>query len=602
MEKIDTKKSPVDAVGFANKNDILNALEYLYKNIITQKEKISKLENKEKGKKSTKKPPKKILNINGVVKTLNLKFYAEQLIHDYMTYEELLKYYNDLKANYNYMIANNTDKTMAESENSNDFDFLFERLKERVISTPDDFQVSHIIHDSDTVVDSNDFFLASALKPHAHMVIKRKDNKAFRINTILNRLGLKYRRYIDNELWGYSVQTCGNFAASIAYLTHETPDAEKSGKYIYDRDNIVSNIDKSTIDDFREGYLISQEKRKITEGEMAILDQKFYDQGYALKDFDVLYDSLGYRERKNSGMRTIKESYQRGVNKRLSTDEPEITRVCLFIKGEPNTGKTYSLNQALKELDYKTYKISGGGSGKFDKLKMSDQAILIDDEVCPNLLNLTDSRVTTVYKRNKNNPCFTGSLFVVTSNLDLFEWCQMSGLNVYNFGSKENLNQHGQAIKTRFIQFKVININGTNQIVLDDDLKNLRGTLEEQKTKIEMSEKIINKANFIMKNYKPINKEIESDVDYKINIDGEECSYKKLKENFEIFLKDLSSFFFIKNSEIEKMFLENYNDGFFKWLNKKMPDKKIVENYYQKNKKEIDKNYTFTNYLWDIFI
>ena len=66
-------------------------------------------------------------------------------------------------------------------------------------------------------------------------------------------------------------QPARTFAASIAYLTHETDTAQADGKTLYSRDRIVSNCTESEIDDFREGYLVSNEKRKLTNQELAML-------------------------------------------------------------------------------------------------------------------------------------------------------------------------------------------------------------------------------------------------------------------------------------------------------------------------------------------
>lgn len=477
------------------------------------------LKNAKVNEKEEKKPkkPKKIMNYKGSTRTLNLKFYAEQLMFGYMSDEELAEYGKALLEDHKYRLslANYGKSTFAQVED-NTFGFLFDKFKEVVKNFSDEFYVVGIIHDKDEVADPEDYFKLSSIKPHCHLVIKCKDkDKTFKVNSMLKKLGIYYRRYIDNELWGYSVAPCGNFASSVAYLTHETYQAMADGKYIYDREEIFSNCDTSVIDGLRDGLNGSHRNSRVSPAELEIWDRRFYDQGYDLKDFNSLYDSLNFDVRSHSKIKTIKESYLRGIEARLEIDPPEVKRTCLFIQGPPNTGKTHSVTLAAKKLGLKTYSVSGGGTGKFDKLSITDQAIIIDDTVCPNLLNMCDDRITQAYRRNSNNPYWTGEVFIVTSNKNLLDWCTDSGLSVYEFDGK-NPNEHAEAMKTRFLEFEVNKIGGINQIQFTGNLKDLRGTPKDKQQKLEMAEKIISLANKTMAEYVP-------SEDVKLHFDYEVC-------------------------------------------------------------------------------
>ena len=529
----DTKKENVAATTFS-RSDILTRLSQLYsditvlQNIRKGKDDQSKSGGRERNKKSG-------MAYNSVVKTLNLKFYAEQLLTEYMTDDELYLYWQYLNKNYNYMLTHPKAKTMAKTD-GHLLDFLFDDLKERVENFDSSFQVAFIVHDADKKADADDYFKLSSIKPHAHMVIKKRNNRAFRMNTIMKALGINFRRYIDNDLWKQGVATCWNFAHSVAYLTHETDKAQADGKTIYSRDRIISNCPSSEIDDFREGYLIANEKRKLTNQELAKLDKQFFDYGYSLKNFDDLYNSLDFIARSNSKMRTIKESYQRGVDERLKKEPPEVNRVCLFIEGPPNTGKTYAVNNALKALGHKVFEVTGGGSGKFDNLSITDTAITIDDEVCPNLLNMTDSRITTAYKRNSNNPYWTGSMFVVTSNKPFLSWCNDSGLRVFGFTknsfNENSLNEHGNAMLSRFILCEVVDYGDYFQIVSNTDFTHLRGTAEEKQDKINRAMELIKIANSIMKDYTKKSSNDDFEVDFSVYLNGEECKISDLKKEY----------------------------------------------------------------------
>lgn len=533
---MDTKKGI--AATIPTRDALLNALAILYSNI-TLLQANAKV-NASKGKKGDKsrKNKKSSISYNSVVKTLNLKFYAEQLLEEYMTDDELYQYYNDLNADYQSRLQNPSNATLALSQGAT-YDYLYDRLKERVEKFNPEFQVMYIVHDEDTVADDDDFFILSSVKSHVHMVIKKRNNKSFRINSLMKNLGINFRRHVDNELWKHGVATCKKFASSVAYLTHETESAEASGKTIYSRDKIIANCPASEVDDFREGYLLSNEHRKLTVQELAKLDNQFYDYGYNLKDYDTLYNSLDFITRSNNKIRTIKESYERGVQERIKKEPPKINRVCLFIEGPPNTGKTYAINKALKNLSHKIYEVTGGGSGKFDKLSITDTAITIDDEVCPNLLNMTDSRITTAYKRNRNNPYWTGNTFVVTSNKKFLSWCTDSGLNVTGFTTSptggnrfDDLTEHGKAMMSRFIICEVREVGGCFQIIPDTDFSNLRGTPEEKQEKIARAIEIIELANSIMKDYTQNTNDQFLDVDYAIYLNGKKCMISELKEEY----------------------------------------------------------------------
>jgi hypothetical protein len=542
------EKKEVTPQKLTSKDTVIKALTTLFSDIIIYQKSIKSKENKSEDKK----PNHKILSWNSSVRTLNLKFYSEQLMYAYLSTKELSDYYNFLLANFNDMKSQGKDITLKDTS----FDYLFNRLKARILSLDSDFEVMSIVHDKCTKANPDDIFELAILKPHMHMVIKKKGNKTFRVSSCLKELGIHFRRYVDNKLWIHGVSTCGNFASSVAYLTHETDKAMRDGKYLYDRSLIVSNLPTEAIDDYREGYLLSSEKRRLTQQELAKLDKQFFDWGHDLKDFNALYNSLNFIERSNSKIRTIKESYYRGIEDRINNDPPYINRMCLFIQGPSNTGKTYSLNSALTQLGEKIFKVSGGGTGKFDKLAISDTAILIDDESCPNPLNMSDSRITTAYKRQNNNPYWTGEILVVTSNIDFFSWCEESNLNVKSFDGS-SINKHGQAMKSRFILAEVKNIGGTNQIFINDDLKNLRGTPKEREEKILIAKKIINLANEEMKNYKPQNyKNLK--IDYTINLGGKDFSISFLEEEYKKY--------FDERFGLENKILSIDKESFFTWL------------------------------------
>jgi hypothetical protein len=205
---------------------------------------------------------------------------------------------------------------------------------------------------------------------------------------------------------------------------------------------------------------------------MAELDACAFSIGYDLKDWDNFYDGLNYAERNNAGMKTIRESYNRGVKKRVA-EHTEILRKCVFIHGEANTGKTYAAQAAL--AGKKILRIGGGGTGKFDNLLASHDAIIIDDDTCPYLLNMADNYYCQAYRRRENNPIWAGDWFVVTSNKDFEEWIKSCGIKSH---------EHINALHTRFFECEIATDNsGHSYLALVSP--SVRGSYEEQTKRLD---------------------------------------------------------------------------------------------------------------------
>ena len=214
-----------------------------------------------------------------------------------------------------------------------------------------------------------------------------------------------------------------------------------------------------------------------------------YKLGYELKNFTEWYDSQPFNVRSNAKMKTIRESYDRGVNARIE-EGAEMLRLCVFIHGEPNSGKTYASEKALSDKRYLT--IKGGGSGKFDNLRVDHEAIIIDDDVCPNLLNMTDNYICRAYKRQSNNPAWTGKYFIVTSNYTFDEWIAMCKL-----GEK-----HYEAAHSRFYICEIRQkSDGTNYLALSQP--STRGSIEQQTERADMFIDFQKKFNATMAGYRP---------------------------------------------------------------------------------------------------
>lgn len=370
-----------------------------------------------------------------------------------------------------------------------------------------DFQIMAIRHDRDLQTDG--IWSVAKTKAHWHIIVRCTDSKKrIRVLTILDGLGICFRKDLDDGLWlGHGVETIGNFAGYALYLTHETKEAINDAKELYDRSSVISNMSLEEQDQIRDGYIRISEKRKITSDELVALDKEAYDLGFALKDFDDWYDSLTFSTRSHAKIKVIKESYQRGLNKAFD-EVKEIDRCCIFIRGDANTGKSYTSEHILKdELHLKTLLVRGGGTGKFDNLKASHEAMLIDDDTCPNLLNIADSKICRAYKRNSDNKPWAGKFLVVTSNLSFDEWLESCGLHVWLQQTSSMyggciLNEHGNAMHSRFFICEMqLNLDGSNRLALIE--ANPRGCDTRKQRLLDIFLDFQKRFNTSVANYRP---------------------------------------------------------------------------------------------------
>lgn len=364
-------------------------------------------------------------------------------------------------------------------------------------------QVEGIMHYKDYLEDSN-FWVPSIEKPHFHIIFRLVDRKdRIRIKTVLKALGIEFRQGLDdNLLKEHGCETVQNFSSYSLYLTHETEDAILDGKALYDLSEVVSNLTESELEQIREGYVRPSEKRKLTQAELISLDKEAYDKGFELADFEDWYNSLSFVVRSNAKMKVIRESYTRGVEAKIRENK-SLPRLCVFIQGAPNTGKTYAAAHSIKG-DYLS--VGGGGNGKFDNLKPSHNAIIIDDDICPNLLNMSDNYICKAYRRNKDNPVWAGEYLIITSNLSFLEWLDSCGIKVKDMFGR--LTGHAKAMQSRFFICE-LRQTPTGQNRLACLSASDRGTVEEQFKRADMFVEFQKTFDGIIANYNPSNNKVD---------------------------------------------------------------------------------------------
>jgi len=319
------------------------------------------------------------------------------------------------KTNNNSIFRRNV-KTLSLTFYDEQLKINYKQLVDRVQNTPSDkAEVVMIVHDKEE-------------KKHYHLGVRlmgptQKNGR--HIKSILNIFGIEYRIPEDVKLLeNKAVDTIKDYQAFLLYLMHKTGKAMAEGKEQYDIEDIVTNIPSDRLQVYIEGYA---KRNYDTNKTLEELDELAYEYGYKLKDFDQLLQTYPLNIRGHGKIRVIKETYQRGIDKRIKEDNT-IVRTCIFIQGAKDLGKTYSSSIALRKMGYQdVLRPSGGKTGMFDDLKCTTEAIIIDDDKLDNALNILDNKICKVYRRNSNNPVFTGDMVIITSNYSYDDWASRCG-------------------------------------------------------------------------------------------------------------------------------------------------------------------------------
>ena len=423
---------------------------------------------------------KRPININDRVKTLAIKCYDEQLIHGW------------------------------------------EDVKKRIKSmNRNEHQVIGILHNRDNV--SMDAFEKSIEKPHYHIIIRTKDthSKAMVVKTILKELGLRYRPDEDKILWEcHGVELVGDFNIYVVYLLHETKQAQLDLKAPYRISELVSNLTRKQIEQL---IIIGKQAEKPNATTIAELETEAYERGYKLQDWEEWYHGLSEKIRGHKNIKLVREKYIYGIEQRIKKDN-KLLRTSIFIQGESNKGKTYAIREAVVALGIQNIEeISAGGTGQFDDVTPTTEAIIINDNMTSNLLNLCDDYMCRLYRRNSKNPFWCGNVFVATYNDPFEKWVERCGEEVcekvYDKDADPSSNdpkfklietERLRALRNRFFICHVEEINGVGRLILDSVPQ--RGNAKTFNKKVENFKRFHKEFNRVIASYEPANYDIDLDA------------------------------------------------------------------------------------------
>lgn len=377
------------------------------------------------------------------------------------------------------------------------------------------YDIDFRVHYLDEVEVDKSPFLTAAEKPHCHAYFKMKDGNRIKFRTFLNDLrsvGIVLDRPDDLDLLKHVIEDGNGFpneqrigqgeSYCIVYGSHQTPIAELEGKHTYDW-NDPHHFTTYTENDFKR-FLLEQSRlndhskastvRVLSLSETRQLSMEARALGEAGGDFDTwYYDELPIEVRLGiSKLDKIQDEYDHGITKYLSDPmHTDMTRVCLYIKGPHDVGKSGSLARALSDLGYPTYTVSaGGGTGKMDEFKYSHKALVLDDTSVKGFFSYADDKICRAYKRNSGNPLFACKFLAVTANEDIsVYYSHICGRSLEpNQGSRwvPELDEKFLAFKSRFI---CIDVNDKGEIV--KIWHDLRGSSDRVLEKLDLLEQLL---------------------------------------------------------------------------------------------------------------
>ncbi len=341
---------------------------------------------------------------------------------------------------------------------------MIERLTKNIDDNHEslkDWQILYIVHDKDTDEDCGAWEIAYE-KCHGHLIARRKDGENFQILTLLNLLGIHYRKPLrkyskaekcpdgferidpteqkryqsiryhrkapkgarwkkdcpdDTKLIEKfrAMETCGDYCSYASYLLHRTRQSVYDGKYQYSRNELHSNLTKEETDSILGGYVSGLTgSSKVDIDTQIDIDEAAYNAGRDLLDWDDFFFNLSYSQRSLSKLKkTAFDHYERGTKERI-TEIKDIPRVCIFVSGPANCGKSY---YSLHRPEPK-FTVTQKSTGMFDDLKKTDKTLIIDDTFTPQLIHLSDQYPRSFYRRNEGMNFWLGDLLVVNSNYD----------------------------------------------------------------------------------------------------------------------------------------------------------------------------------------
>lgn len=366
---------------------------------------------------------------------------------------------------------------------------------------PEGLQVIAICHDRDGGTPDGGAWPPSSAKRHFHVVVRGGDPSVRpRVGAALRSLGIAFRPGEDDWMKdAHGIEATGKLPPYVAFLLHGNGYAG-DGEARYGAEELVSNLPEEKLAAIC-GLAMGGPAGELDAEAMDRLRGEARGLGRAFGNFDEWFDGLPFDpDRKSKKERDLRKSYDLGVKDRCGEDE-DVVRLSVFVTGPHGTGKSTAAALAVDAPNDRILRVGGGGRGRFDKLRPWTQAIIVDDDVSPGLLNLADNRITSPYSRGGNN-LWTGAYFVVTSNLGFDKWAMKCGIDADQLA----------AARDRFYVCEVVGEGKDRHLGLESASQ--RGSEQVERERLEMFLDFQKKFDQALASYDP-----KASIDYGSYID-----------------------------------------------------------------------------------
>lgn len=357
-------------------------------------------------------------------------------------------------------------------------------------------------------------------KIHIHMEIITQSGNATDLQTMINYLskfGLNIREKEDTigfmSGWVQKLNMKNKAHISVmVYHTHETDAAKLDGKYKYQRSDVFTNIPEYMLKRWYDVYFNCISKsEKASEFDFS---EKAYQLGRNIrterKSFAEYWRPENIPEIICSDLRVrgyAQQRYNDGISDYMKSVDKDngILRCAIFIGGKGKLGKTVTSSLTLQRLGFSVFEV-GTGTGKFDDLSPSHDAIVADDTSFPGIFDLADNRVAKLTRRHSGNPIFLGQWLVITYNGSFWEYLDNCYSNANWYGNPSAMD----ALHSRFYCLDV-DTNNHNRLYLDlahnckdeNGLPGFRGNPDELAARNQMLFTFMTLYNELILSYHP---------------------------------------------------------------------------------------------------
>lgn len=346
-----------------------------------------------------------------------------------------------------------------------------EKLQKIADENRDFWKMNDICHDSDMTVDKHDKTKIVHKKDHFHIVIWRVDEKRFRVDQAVRVLGLHFDGVRDANLMDKGAfQSVRNLKHALKYELHTTKKSQLDGKYQYSVNDLITNLSTDEIKNIYQAEV----KDELSDDDWDELRKMAYSCGENLHDFDHFADThFNTRQQAQAPFRIVRKAYDEGLKRGISraVDYP---RLSIIIHGDGNLGKSYGTKLAFKQMGLNVCEAQAG-TGKYDDLHATDDALIFDDVNASQLLEVSDNRPVALHRRNSNSSPWLGKYLVVLTNREPEEWLlTSSGMPTENKQVRSDYKKKFDALKQRFYfchvewcEFKAPTFDRTNDVSHD---------------------------------------------------------------------------------------------------------------------------------------